>query len=216
MAEGTRADVAGDRGRHPLSRNATRTAMGDPRGMSARRATVHPSSTLRFAAATAASVLLAGCQQATALLASAHPPTWPDQTGPAIQIGGGTGPAGPWTGWLYPTTAGVCVDLVDPVVKDARTCSSGSVPFDGDIGVGATSTATHVIAVGSTARQEASVAVVSTADGAATRIAIVRPGGATAGNGYFMFRGIPGVEVVTIAIIDAAGTELASYPMGSK
>lgn len=143
-------------------------------------------------AATTTLVLLAGCDQAAGLLASAQPRTWPDQAGPAVQIGGGVGPAGPWSGWLYPTATGYCISLADPVVRDGDSCGSGSEAFDGDIGVGASGSDAIVLAYGSTKRPGAAVATISTADGQVARIPIVRPGGPTAN----------------------AGRELDRYPIG--
>jgi hypothetical protein len=163
----------------------------------------------------AAIVIVAGCDQAVGLLASARPPSAPDQTGPAVQLGAGVGPEGPWTWWLYPTAAGACIELVEGGRRGESSCMSGSEPFTGDIGIGATGGNETVLAWGSTALPDAAVVVVTAGAGAQVRVPLVRPADPLAnGHGYFIARFAPNQLVNLIVLLDATGRELERYPMG--
>ena len=166
-------------------------------------------------AAIAAVMLVAGCDRAASLLAPAVPPTGPGQTGPAIQIGAGNGPAGPWTGWLYPTADGACVDTIDGNGPGEHSCQSGGDPFDGSVGINASAGARGAWAWGSTVNPAATVAAITDDAGTTVRVPLLRPAAAMAnGNGYFVTRLGTGRQAQMILLLDANNVELDRYPMG--
>jgi hypothetical protein len=159
--------------------------------------------------------LVAGCDQVTGMIAPPRVPAFQGQTAPAIQIGHGTTTAGPWTGWLYPTTAGACTVVVEDGRQGSPECMSGSEPFNGSIGIAVSSTEVATTASGSTSVAAADVALITKGSGEVVRITIVRPDGpVTSGHGYFMARFDAGTEIDRIVLLDASGAELESYPFG--
>ena len=165
--------------------------------------------------AAAAVILLAGaCDRAAQLVGPVQPPAAPGQTGPAVRIGGGAGSTAPWSGWLYPTADGACVEVVDNGVVANTSCQSGGDPFNGDVGVGSTTGDGDTWAVGSTSRPDAAMAVITTVTGETVQVPLVRPGTTlTNGNRYFMARFPKAPQVALILIEDANGRELDNYPM---
>ena len=130
-------------------------------------------------------------------------------------MGSGTTPAGPWTGWLYPTAGGACVVVVENGRPGEPVCTFGSEPFDGDIGVSSSGTQDGSMAYGSSTEPTAEVAAITLGTGEVVRVPIVRPGGPVAnGNGYFMARFGAGSAIRLITVRDARDAELGSYPVG--
>ena len=196
------------------ARHAVGTPIGDDADMRPHHLALRPYSAVL--AGVLALTLVAGCDQVSSVLPAARPPAFQGQTAPAIQLGSGTTSAGPWTGWLYPTAPGSCIVVIENGKRGEPSCSFGSEPFNGDIGIGVSFGETGTMAAGSTLHETADVAVITLGTGEVVRVPVVRPGGPVAnGYGYLMARFEAGTEITLIVLLDASGNELESYPFGT-